>query len=132
VDLIVSIFNLFLILNSFIFVIIFIYCFPIHLEFYSINVLNALIFFYNYPYIKSSSESESAEESVSKTSSTKIVVRLLFTYFNDLSELIFFIFIGHIKCLKITIVIVIVILTIPTSYYNTMPVNKYNKNPMLK
>jgi len=131
VDLIASIFNLFLILNSFIFVIIFIYCFPIHLEFYSINVLNALIFFYNYPYIKSSSESES-ELSVSKTSSTKIVVRLLFIYFKDLSELIFFIFIGHIKCLKITIVIVIVILTMLISYYNTMPVNKYNKNPMLK
>jgi hypothetical protein len=131
VDLIVSIFNLFFTRNSFIFVIIFIYCFPIHLEFYSINVLNALIFFYNYPYIKSSSESESSL-SVSTTSSTKIVVRLLFTYFKDLSELIFFIFIGHIKCLKITIVIAIVNLMMLTLYYNMMPVDKYNKNPMLK
>jgi|LakMenEpi02Jun12_1017388.scaffolds.fasta_scaffold01248_3 hypothetical protein len=110
-DLINSLDCLFLIFIAFILSICLTYDLLIYFAFYYIRMLTALTFFYSYPYIKSSSESEYSLSVWSIMSSAIILERLLFIYLSDFRELIFFIFIQYIKCLKIKIVIVIVNLT---------------------
>ncbi len=113
-DLINSLDYLFLIFKHFIFSICLTCDLPIYLAFYYIRMLTALTFFYNYPYIKSSSEESLYWLSVWSIKSSEIILaRLLFIYLSDFSELIFFIFIRYIKCLKIKIVIVSVNLMMP-------------------
>jgi len=113
-DLINSLDCLFLIFIAFILSICLTYDLLIYFAFYYIKILTALKFFYSYPYIKSSSESEFPSLSVWSIMSSEIILaRLLFIYLSDFSELIFFIFIQYIKCLKIKIVIVSVGLMMP-------------------
>jgi len=113
VDLINSFDYLFLIFIAFILSICLTYDLLIYFAFYYIKILTALKFFYSYPYIKSSSSEEYSLSVWSIMSSAIILERLLFIYLSDFSELIFFIFIRYIKCLKIKIVIVSVNLTMP-------------------
>jgi len=109
-------------------------CFTCYLltnfAFYYIRILTALTFFYSYPYISSSLSVSSL--SVSIMSSAMMLARLLFIYFNDFSELIFFIFIWVIKCFTKTIVTANANLMMPILLYNTMRVNNNNKKMMPK
>jgi hypothetical protein len=130
VDLINSLDCLFLILIAFIFSICFTCCLLTNFAFYYIRILTALTFFYSYPYISSSLSVSSL--SVSIISSAMMLARLLFIYFKDFNELIFFIFIPTIKCFTKKIVIVIANLMMPILLYNTMRVNNYNRKMMPK